>query len=75
MCGMTLRELRERKKLSQAAVAERSGVEQTTVSQLELGKVRDPRISTLESLAGVYEVKLQVVVDAFAASVSEAEAA
>lgn len=72
---MTLRELREKKKLSQAEVAERSGVEQTTVSQLELGKVRDPRISTLEKLATVYDVKLQIVVDAFGASVDEAEAA
>lgn len=72
---MTLRDLREKKTLSQAEVAQRSGVEQTTVSQLELGKVRDPRISTLEKLAAVYGVRLQVVVDAFAASVADAEAA
>lgn len=72
---MTLRELRERKKLSQADVADKSGVEQTTVSQLELGKVRDPRISTLEKLADVYQVKLQVVVDALAESVQQSEAA
>lgn len=72
---MTLRELREKKTLSQADVAQKSGVEQTTVSQLELGKVRDPRISTLEKLATVYGVRLQVVVDALAASIGEAEAA
>jgi transcriptional regulator with XRE-family HTH domain len=72
---MTLRELRERKKLTQAEVAERGDVEQTTVSQLELGKIRDPRVSTLEALAKVYDVKLQVVLDALGESVQSAEAA
>lgn len=72
---MTLRELREKKKFSQAEVAERGGMDQTTVSQIELGKIRDPRIGTLEKLAGVYEVRLQVVLDAFNATIAEAEAA
>lgn len=72
---MTLRELREKKKLTQAEVAERGDVEQTTVSQLELGKIRDPRVSTLEKLAEVYDVKLQVVLDALSESVNQSEAA
>lgn len=72
---MTLRELREKRKLSQAEVAERGGMDQTTVSQIELGKIRDPRISTFEKLSDVYEVKLQVVLDAFSATVAESEAA
>lgn len=72
---MTLRELREKRKLTQAEVAARVDVEQVTVSQLELGKVSDPRISTLEKLAEAYDVRLQVVVDALAESVSAAEAA
>lgn len=72
---MTLRELREKKKLSQAEVAQRGDVDQTTVSQIELGKIRDPRISTFEALADVYEVKLQVVLDAFAETIAETEAA
>lgn len=72
---MTLRELREKKKLSQADVAGRGDMDQTTVSQIELGKIRDPRIGTLEKLADVYEVKLQVVLDAFNATIAEAEAA
>lgn len=72
---MTLRELRERKNLTQAEVAERGDVEQVTVSQLELGKIRDPRISTLEKLAGVYGVALKTVREALTESINEAEAA
>ena len=69
---MTLRELREKKKLSQAEVAERGELEQTTVSQLELGKIRDPRHSTIQKLAKVYGVRLQDVVDALGHSVEQA---
>lgn len=69
---MTLRELRERKKLTQVEVAERGGVEQVTVSQLELGKIRDPRISTLEKLADVYGVTLKAVREALNESVEAA---
>lgn len=72
---MTLRELRENRKLSQAEVAQRGDMDQTTVSQIELGKIRDPRIGTLEKLADVYEVKLQVVLDAFSATIADGEAA
>lgn len=69
---MTLRELRDTKGLSQVEVAERGALEQTTVSQLECGKISDPRHSTLQKLARVYGVKLQVVVDALAESVEKA---
>lgn len=69
---MTLRELRESKGLTQVQVADTGGIEQTTVSQLELGKIVDPRHSTLKALATVYDCDLQVVVDALAESVSEA---
>ena len=48
---MNFRELRERAELSQVRLAKDSGVEQTTISQLELGKVRDPRWSTISALA------------------------
>lgn len=72
---MTLRELRERKKLTQVEVAERGPVEQTTVSQLELGKISDPHLSTIKKLATAYGVKVQVVIDAFDATINQAEAA
>ena len=48
---MNFRELRERAEISQVRLAKDSGVEQTTISQLELGKVRDPRWSTISALA------------------------
>lgn len=48
---MNFRELRISAKLSQYRLAKLSGVEQTTISQIELGKVRDPRWSTIAALA------------------------
>ena len=48
---MNFRQLRERAGITQYRLAQVSGVEQTTISQLELGKVRDPRWSTLSALA------------------------
>jgi transcriptional regulator with XRE-family HTH domain len=48
---MNFRQLREHARITQYRLARESGVEQTTISQLELGKVRDPRWSTISALA------------------------
>ena len=48
---MTFRELLKESGLTGYRLAKLSGVEQTTISQLELGKVRDPRWSTVSALA------------------------
>jgi transcriptional regulator with XRE-family HTH domain len=48
---MTFRQLREQAGLTQYRLAKITGVEQTTISQIELGKVRDPRWSTISALA------------------------
>lgn len=48
---MNFRTLREQARLTQYRLAKLSGVEQTTISQIELGKVRDPRWSTISALA------------------------
>jgi transcriptional regulator with XRE-family HTH domain len=72
---MNLRALRESKHLTQDQVAERGNINQATVSQLELGKICDPRHSTLAALAMVYGVPVQDVVDALNESIDEAEAA
>jgi transcriptional regulator with XRE-family HTH domain len=48
---MDFRALREKARLSQKDLALLSGVNQVTVSQLELGKVRDPRWSTITAIA------------------------
>ena len=48
---MDFRGLRQRAGFTQYRLAKVSGVNQTTLSQLELGKVRDPRWSTISALA------------------------
>jgi len=61
---MNFRQLRESAGLTQYRLAKLSGVEQTTVSQIELGKVRDPRWSTMAALAAVLNVSAAVVANA-----------
>jgi transcriptional regulator with XRE-family HTH domain len=73
--AVNLRQLRESRKLTQDKVAELGFVNQATVSQLELGKIFDPRHSTLKALADVYGVEVQDVVDALNVSIQEAEGA
>ncbi len=72
---MNLREMRELHKLTQPEAAKRGGLEQTTISQLDLGKVKDPRHSTLQALASAYGVGVQDIVDALAESLQQAEGA
>lgn len=55
--SMNIKRLREIKKLSQKEVSAASGVPQGQYSRIENGKV-EPSISTLEKLAGVFEVSL-----------------
>ena len=50
---MNFRQLRKHARITQYRLAKLSGVEQTTISQIELGKVRDPRWSTISALADV----------------------
>jgi transcriptional regulator with XRE-family HTH domain len=58
---MNFRQLRERAGLTQYRLAKNTGVEQTTISQLELGKVRDPRWSTISALAEALDTTPGVV--------------
>ncbi|MEX2105563.1 MAG: helix-turn-helix transcriptional regulator [Solirubrobacterales bacterium] len=53
--GTNLRAARQRLKLTQEQVAERSGVHATEVSRIEAGK-RDPKVSTLIRLARAVEL-------------------
>ena len=48
---MTLREARHNAQLTQDQLAHRSGVDQSTISDLETGRITDPRLSTLTRLA------------------------
>lgn len=63
---MNFRELREQAGLTQYRLAKLSGVEQTTISQIELGKVRDPRWSTISALATALNAAPGVVANAIA---------
>lgn len=69
---MNLREMRERAGLTQDQVSAKSDLDQTTISQLESGKVRDPRYSTLQALAVVYGVTPDDIVQALGRTVAEA---
>jgi transcriptional regulator with XRE-family HTH domain len=63
---MTFRQLLRSAGMTGYRLAKLSGVEQTTISQLELGKVRDPRWSTIAALAGALEMAPSTVAKAIA---------
>lgn len=59
---MTFRELRERHGYpSGAKLAKHAGLDQTTISQLDQGKIADPRYSTLEAIAAVLDLSIGAV--------------
>jgi transcriptional regulator with XRE-family HTH domain len=49
--GRVLKRLREKKGLSQAALAKQSGVAQGYISQMEAGEKKNPGIETLKKIA------------------------
>ena len=55
--GATLKKLRLRKKLSQAALAKRAGLSREYVNKIEAGRY-DPPLSTLNALASALGVKV-----------------
>lgn len=61
---MTFKELRESKRFTRPALAERVGVDPKTISFLEDGTVRDPRGSTLLGLAKAFRVSMERVYQA-----------
>ncbi len=54
--------IRKKKKLSQRALAELSGINQVTIARIETG-VFDPRLSTLRALAKALKVKIADLVE------------
>jgi transcriptional regulator with XRE-family HTH domain len=70
---MRFKELRERQGFASGArLAKLANVEQTTISQLDAGKVADPRYSTVEALADVLGVTTGAVMRAIRETVKEA---
>jgi len=63
---MTFRELLHQAGMTGYRLSKLSGVEQTTISQLELGKVRDPRWSTIAALAGALDTAPGTIAKAIA---------
>ncbi len=63
---MTFRQLLHEAGMTGYRLAKLSGVEQTTISQLELGKVRDPRWSTISALANALDTAPGTVAKAIA---------
>jgi transcriptional regulator with XRE-family HTH domain len=65
----TLKALREAAGLSQQELAQRSQINQTTISALERGKIADPRISTLTGLSRAFKMPASRVLNAINESV------
>lgn len=71
---MTLRQLRESAGLTQEQVAARAGLRQGAISHLELGRVANPTIGTLEDYARGLDQPIEVVIAALRETVAEAAA-
>jgi transcriptional regulator with XRE-family HTH domain len=54
---MTLKEARQRRKLTQEELAEKAGVEQATISAIETGRVQSPSWDTVSRLSKALRVK------------------
>ena len=56
--GNTIKKLRENAKKTLSDVAEETGVGPSTISDIENGKAKDPKISTLQKLAEYFKVSM-----------------
>ena len=61
--GANLRRYRQRKGWSQPELSDRSGVRQTTISDIETGKMVNVRIATLEKLAAALGIRVTKLLD------------
>lgn len=55
--GQKVKKLREQKKMSQLALAQRAGLDLTTINEIENGN-RDPMLRTIWKIANALNVKL-----------------
>jgi len=60
--AMRLKRLRAQRKMSQAGLAEKSGVSREYIARLELGQ-QDPTLGTMEKLAKALRVKVRELVE------------
>ena len=72
---MTFRELREKHGFSNGAhLAKLAGIDQTTISQLDAGKITNPRYGTVEAIGDVLGLSTAVVMRAIRQTVKEVAA-
>lgn len=60
--GNQVKKLREQKKMSQLALAQKAGLDLTTINEIENGN-RDPMLKTIWKLANALGVKLSQLFD------------
>jgi len=60
--ALRLKRLRAQRKMSQAGLAEKSGVSREYIARLELGQ-QDPTLGTMEKLAKALRVKVRELVE------------
>ncbi|HEX7549711.1 MAG TPA: helix-turn-helix transcriptional regulator [Candidatus Methylomirabilis sp.] len=60
--GLRLRQIREKKGLSLRELAEKAGVDWTSINRIELGKA-NPRFETLEKLAKALGVSTRDLIE------------
>lgn len=58
-----LRELREIFNLTQLELAEESGITQAEVSNLEMGKINNPRLGTLLGISKTFNMNIECLLD------------
>lgn len=71
---ITLRDLRTAARLTQDQLAAKAEVSQGLISQIEIGRVPNPQLDTLEKLAGALGVDIATLVSAVRASGAETTA-
>jgi predicted transcriptional regulator len=70
---MTFRELREKHGFPNGAhLAKLAGIDQSTISQLDVGKITNPRYGTVEAIADVLGLSTAVVMRAIRQTAKEA---
>lgn len=60
--GNKVRKLREQRKISQLELAQKSGLDLTTINEVENGN-RDPMLKTIWRIANALEVKISLLFD------------
>ncbi|WP_459611769.1 helix-turn-helix domain-containing protein [Clostridium botulinum] len=56
--GDSIKELREKNKLTLKELADKSGVGQSTINDIEKGKAQNPKAETLSKLANVFNISV-----------------